>query len=412
LEEVKCEKESHISMHVAGEAKQRQSLGKSRRHSSCHTNEFFINLSAIEANLRTMQQRLGRKTRIMPIVKAFAYGTNPIVLARFLERKGIDIFGVSFINEGIVLRKAGIKASIFAINGFANEAKKAVEWGLQIGISDLSLAKALASEAVHERKIVKVHLNVNTGMNRLGCCPQEALKLAEWISASKGLRLEGIMTHFACAENPLEDVFTNRQVKLFDEVITTIESRGIEIPWKHAANSSAATRFFFPQYNMARIGLALFGLASSNAVKISLELTPALTLQSWIAGIHNCKKGETVSYGRHYTIEKETQTIAVLPIGYFDGIHRHFSGKGYVLVRGQKASMVGSICMDSLMVDVSGIENVTLGEPVILFGEDNQGNQLPAEELAAHGNSIVHELITCLGPRIERVFIYEEESKP
>lgn len=159
---------------------------------------------------------------------------------------------------------------------------------------------------------------------------------------------------------------------------------------------------------MARIGLAVYGLHPSPATKKAAELRLALSLISRIVGINVCKKGETISYGRTYSVHREKQRIAVLPIGYFDGLHRNYSGKSAVIIRGQKAPMVGKICMDFMMVDVTDIPNASPGDPVLIFGEDEYGHYLSPEELAARGDSIIHELITCLGPRIQRIFVHEE----
>lgn len=225
------------------------------------------------------------------------------------------------------------------------------------------------------------------------------------------LILEGAMTHFACSDNPDDDAFTFQQSHKFDEVIALLKSHGINPKWVHAANSSAVMRFDFPQYNMVRIGLAVYGLYCSEAVKKAMDLRLALTLVSRVVGLNVCKVGDTISYGRSYKVEKEEQKIAVLPIGYFDGLHRNYSGKGYVIIRGQKAPMVGKICMDFMMVDVTDIANVSIGDSVLIFGEDEYGQYLPPENLALQGDSIVHELITCLGPRIQRIFVHEESNQ-
>jgi alanine racemase/UDP-N-acetylmuramoyl-tripeptide--D-alanyl-D-alanine ligase len=411
FEKVKSQIKPNDTLVIKGERKKPLDWITKKFQGSISTNQCFINLAAIGTNLCIIRKKAGPKTRIMPIIKASAYGTDNLMMTKFLESQGIDIFGVSYVDEGIALRKAGIKKSLFTINAAAYEAKKAVDSNLEIGVSDTSLIKALADEAECQKKVIKVHLHVDTGMSRLGCRKEEALALAKDIASIPFLKLEGIMTHFAAAESPKEDPFTLMQIKQFDHVISSIEKHGISIPWKHAANSSALMRFELPQYNMARVGLALYGLTPSPAAKESLELKLALSLQSRIVGINLCKKGETVSYGRNYTIEKDHQKIAVVPIGYFDGMHRHYSGKCKVIIHGQTAQMVGNICMDYLMVDISDIPYASIGDPVLIFGEDEHGNYLSPEDLAVQGNSIAHELITCLGPRIQRVFIHEETSQ-
>lgn len=373
-------------------------------HGSIATSLCSINLAAIETNIRTLRQKLPAKTRLMATVKANAYGTHDALVAKFLARQGIDILGVSYVDEGIALKKAGAPQDIFVLNAAPFEVAKAVEWGLEIGVSEPAIIHALALEAEKQNTIIKVHLHVDTGMSRFGCRPQEALTLAQRIQGLPFLSLDGIMTHFASADNPAHDAFTHEQARLFDSVIANILKHGINLPWRHAANSSGVMRFNFPQYNMARIGLALFGLGAAEPH----ALKPAVSLTSKVVGINRCRKGDTVSYGRRYTVAKEEQTLAVIPVGYYDGFHRSYGVSGSVLIRGKRAPIAGSICMDYLMADVTEIPEACMGEEVLLFGEDTYGNYLSPDEVATRSNTIVYELITCLGPRIQRVFLHDE----
>jgi alanine racemase/UDP-N-acetylmuramoyl-tripeptide--D-alanyl-D-alanine ligase len=375
---------------------------------SIANNQCVINLAAIQANLALIRKRLPDGTRLMVIVKALAYGTDEVRMAKFLANCEIDILGVSYVDEGVALRRAGVRQAIFSINATPYETTKVVKWDLEVGVSDSQLITALAKEAAHHQKRIKVHLHVNTGMGRFGCRPEEACELAHHIHSLPSLELEGLMTHFACAEDPREDDFTRQQIACFDSIIAELREQGLVIKWVHAANSSGSLRFHLPQYNMVRLGLAVYGLYVSEAAKTALDLRLALSLTSRIVGINICKKGETISYGRRYRVSREMQKIAVLPIGYFDGLHRHYSEKAHVLIRGQQAPMVGNICMDYMMVDVTDIPHVAVGDKVLIFGEDEFGFYLSPEELASSGDSIIHELMTCLGPRIQRIFVYEE----
>lgn len=396
---------------IKGEKKQSlDTLTEAFNDSICN-NQCIINLAAIQANIETLRYKLAKGTRLMVMVKALAYGTDEVRMAKFLTTCGVDILGVSYVDEGVVLKRAGVKQSIFVINAAVYEASKVVKWGLEVGVSDKTLIEAIASEAARQNKKIKVHLHVDTGMSRFGCRPEEALGMARIIVDCPSLEFEGIMTHFACADNPEDDHFTLKQSQTFDRTIQDIQLAGIPLPWKHAANSAGVLRFNFPQYNMVRIGLAVYGLYSSESTRQGLELRLALSLISRIVGINSCNKGETISYGRSYIVERDRQRIAVLPIGYFDGLHRTYSGKGHVIIRGQKAPMVGKICMDFMMVDVTEIPNANVGDSVLIFGEDEYGQYLSPEDLATRGDSIVYELITCLGPRIQRIFVYEEAHK-
>lgn len=394
---------------IKGDKKEPLDILTAAFNDSICTNQCLINLAAIEANITSLRSSLAPNTRIMVMVKALAYGTNDIRISKFLANCGIDILGVSYVDEAVALKRAGVMQSIFVINAALYEAAKVVKWDLEVGVSEITLIEALSREAVLHHKQVKVHLHVDTGMSRFGCRLEDALELAREIEKHPHLILEGIMTHFASADDPASDSFTISQAEHFEETIQLLKNNGFNIPWQHAANSSGVLRFTFSQFNMVRVGLAVYGLYTSDAAK-TIDLRLAISLVSRIVGINTCKTGETISYGRSYTVNRDRQRIAVLPIGYFDGIHRNYSGKGTVLIRGQKAPMVGKICMDFMMVDITDIPYAAIGDPVLIFGEDDYGHYLSPEDLATSGDSIIHELITCLGPRIQRIFILEEAS--
>lgn len=379
-------------------------------HESINSSLCQINLAAIEHNIKILRKKIPPRTRMMVMVKAFAYGTDAFRIAKFLTTCGIDIIGVSYVEEGIALKKAGIKQDIFVLNAADYEVEQLVKWDLEIGVSSKDLIEHLAKEAKTQNKRIKVHLHIDTGMSRFGCRKEEALELAKLITAFPSLELEGVMTHFASADDVSEDTFTLSQAADLNAVIAELKKEGIDPKWKHAANSAGVLRFSFPEFNMVRVALAIYGLQPT-VEKEKNHLRLAVSLFSRIAGINICKKGDTISYGRTYLVEEEEKRVAVIPIGYFDGLHRNYSGRGSVLIRGKKAPMIGKICMDFMMVDVTHIPEVKVGDPVLIFGEDDHGHYLSPEELALQGNSISHELITCLGPRIQRFFIYEESHQ-
>lgn len=411
LDHIKLIAKNGDAILIKGDKKQSLDKLMTTVNDSISTNQCLINLAAIQSNVASIRNKMVPNTRLMIMVKAEAYGTDSLRLATFLKSCNIDIFGVSYIDEGVALRSSGIQEAIFALNSAPYEVCKVVKWDLEVGVSDRDVIEALALEAEKFEKIIKVHLHVDTGMSRLGCRPEEALTLCKIIQSFRSLKLEAIMTHFACADNPDEDTFTLRQIGVFNQTLKTIAEAGIQPPYTHACNSSAMMRFPELNYNMARIGLAIYGLYPSEATKLCLDLKLAISLTSRIVGINRCMAGETISYGRSYTVERDNQLIAVVPVGYFDGLHRNYSGKGYAIIRGKKAPMVGTICMDFMMLDVTDIPLVSIGDTVLIFGEDEYGNYLSPEELASSGNSIIHELITCLGPRIQRIFIYEEAKQ-
>jgi Alr-MurF fusion protein len=367
-----------------------------------------INLAAIRSNIEMIRAKLKPNTRMMVMVKALAYGTDDIRISHFLQSCGVDILGVSYVDEGVSMRKMGVQQSIFAIHSSENEMKKAARWNIEAGICTPQQIIAAIEAAKEQKVVIKVHLHVDTGMKRFGCRPDDALALAESIANSPYLKLEGIFTHFCVADNPSQDEFTLEQARILTATIDTLAAHGIHPTYRHACSSAASIRFDFNQFNMVRIGLATYGFHSSESTVPLLDLRPALSLISRIVGFNEGEAGDTVSYGRTYVIHQPKARIAILPIGYFDGLHRAYSGKGEVLIRGQQARMVGRICMDYMMVDVTHIPEASIGDQVLLFGEDELGGYLPPEKLAASGGSIVYELMTCLGPRIQRLFIYDE----
>lgn len=377
-------------------------------HGSLLTSQCTINLAAIKHNLELLRRNLPPKTRMMPIVKAGAYGTQERMLARFFEECGIDILGVAHVDEGISLKRSGARQAIFCIHSAPYEAEKVVNWSLEVGVSSMGCIKHLIDAAQPKNAVVKVHLHVDTGMARFGCRPEEALTIARAIHAHPNLHLEGIMTHFVAADDPNHDAFTIEQAGRLTRVINEIEADGIPIPWRHAANSSATQRLDFPEFNMVRIGLAMYGLVRTVETRLSSQLRLALSLTTKLAGINFINKDETVGYGRRWKSESDSR-IGVIPIGYYDGLHRQYSNKAQVMIRGKKVPLVGSICMDYCMCDLSSVPEAEIGDTVLIFGEDDAGHYLAPSELASSGGTIVHELITCLGPRVHRIFIDEEK---
>jgi len=375
-------------------------------------NQVIINLAAIQANLEAIRKKIGPNKRLMVVAKALAYGTDDVRLSKFLPSVGIDIIGLSYVDEGVQMRKAGITQDLFVLNAAPYEAAKAVKWNLEVAVYDLTLIKLFEEEARLQNKVVKMHLHIDTGMCRFGARGGDITAIAEYIHKSPYLILEGLMTHLAVADDPDEDAFTHTQIARLKATLNQLHAMNIFPNHVHAANSSGAIRFDLPFCNMVRVGLAAYGLHTSPATRDLIDLKPAISLVSRIVGFNYPLPGDTVSYGRRFAISRENARIAVLPIGYYDGLHRHYSMKSSVLIRGQKAPMVGTICMDYMMVDVSHIPEAAIGDTALIFGEDEEGKYLPPEELAAAGNSVPHELITCLGPRIRRLFIYDEALRP
>lgn len=352
----------------------------------------FIDLSAIEHNISLIRTHLHPGTHLMAMVKAVGYGTDARLMSTFLESCGIQWLGVSLVDEGISLKQQGVSQNIFCLNVAPYEIRKAVKADLQVGVDSADIIEALQSESARLNKQTFVHLHVDTGMNRFGCRPEQAAERAQQIRQSPNLLLNGVFSHYASADDPSQDTFTNTQNHRLEAALQAIGN----VPYVHVANSAGALRHGTP-YNMVRIGLAMYGCYPG--------LRPALTLTSRIAGITECPAGDTVSYGCTHQLKKNSR-LAVIPIGYADGLHRRYE-KSSLLIRGQPPPIIGHICMDYCIVDITHIPNTQIGDPVLIFGADEFGHHLPIQQFAQSGQSTIHELMSTLGPRIRRVFLLD-----
>ncbi|SCA64348.1 Alanine racemase [Chlamydiales bacterium SCGC AB-751-O23] len=364
-----------------------------------------INLEKITSNLHLIQNHIGHNTRIMPVLKSEGYGTCNITLANHLYKLGIDIIGLAFLHEAITLRNAGIKQNIFLINITPDEVSSAINYGFEVGISRLDSLKNLKNSAKKQKKQAKVHIHINTGMCRFGCSSSEALELFKLSSNSPFVEIKGVFSHFASSSKADDDEFSRTQIKRFEAFIQKITQQGLpKPPYYHISNSSGILRFPNETFNMVRLGLSMYGIHTSSASQGILPLENALTLKAKLIHIRRCSAGDTVSYGRHFLVEKE-MLIGVISLGYSDGLHLNYSQQSYVFINGQKAPYIGKICMDCFMIDLSRVPESKIGDEAIIFGEDRHGNTLSPENFARKGKSIPHELISCLGPRIFRKFI-------
>ena len=371
-------------------------------------NYLSVHLNAIRSNI----EKIRDNREAMLMLKAQGYGSDSPLLARHLNSFGYDYFGLAHTSEAISLKRAGIKGRFFVLHAMPEEAKEIVSLSLEPAISDLEILQALIEETERQEKEIKVHLHVDTGMSRFGCRPEEALKLAQEIQKHPLFHFEGIMTHLACAENPAQDPFSQKQIQVFESLLEKLLDFNITPRYVHALNTSASIRFKNWPSNLVRIGLGMFGISPSNKVQETLSLKAALSLQSKIVAIKDCKKGETISYGRNYQVEKENEQIAIIPLGYFDGMHQKYSGKGRLVVDGQPLAMVGSICMDFMMLNISDLPGLKTLQNVLIFGSDDAGHFRSIENFANEIGASVYELISCLGPRIQRVFVEEDKKSP
>lgn len=367
--------------------------------------QLLVSLDAVEHNLATLSSRLPADTRLMPMVKANGYGTDICQMATTAFDWGADIVGVAYVSEAQQLRDYGITGDIFICQPNADEFPQAVDLGVHMAVMSASQIDALNTEAAKQERSITVHLKINSGLNRFGCAAEDALELAQMIDAAPQLHFDGVMTHFASADDPYEDSFTLQQVATFDRCIAELEKQGLSPKWRHAANSAGILRFQLPQYNMARPGIACLGIPPSAAAQGIADLKVATELHTRIVHINLCHPGDTVSYARSYRCSRPLERIAAIPVGYADGIHWSYRNKGYVLIGNSKAPLVGNICMDSCLIDITNIPHAQVGDTVTIIGND-----LPPTQLANQWGTIPYQILVGLGARIHRKFIKEGKA--
>ncbi len=359
-----------------------------------------ISLGAISSNLDKVRLKVGKR-KILAVIKASAYGHGAVPVAKILISKGVDMFGVATVGEGIELRAAGITHPIVVLSGIAHdEIDELLNYNLAPVVYNLSIAKYISGESRKRNKITDVHIKVDTGMGRLGIIAEESINVIKEISELEGLRLEGIMTHFADADLSDKE-YARFQLKRFNDAIDGLKKFGINIPLVHAANSAAILTFEQSYFDMVRPGIMLYGYPPSDHID-NAGLIPALTLKTKILALKRVPAGTPISYGRTF-VTKRDSVISMLPIGYADGYSRMLSNKGEVLVRGKRVPVVGRVCMDMTMADVTDIPDADEADEVVLIGK--QGREyITAEDLAKKVGTIPYEILCSISSRVQRVY--------
>jgi alanine racemase len=359
-----------------------------------------VDLDAVVGNFRRIQAAVA-PAEVMPVVKAFGYGVDAVRVALALQHAGAAHFAVAYPDEGVALRERGIVRPILVQNIVPGEAEKLVARGLSAQVSDLAQLRFLEAEAQRQRRSVRLHLKIDTGMGRAGCRPEDALAVAQAIVASEWLVLDGLMTHFSASDDPGSDAFTEQQIARFEAVRTQLATQGIAPRWTHASNSAAIARFPEATYDLVRTGLALFGY-SRVAERRALGQQPALTLTTRVVSVKTLPPGETVGYGRTFAIGDTPRRIAVVALGYSDGYPWSLSNRGVMRIGAHRVPVVGRVCMDVTMLDVTDVPGVEAGDPVVVFGPGPDDPSLL--DLAERAGTIPYEMLARLSPRIRRVF--------
>ena len=365
--------------------------------------EADIDLDAIYNNILNIKNILKSNTKVMVVVKDDGYGHGAIAIAKKINNI-VDGYGIATVEEGIELRKARILKNILIL-GYTSplQYQEILNHNITPTIFDYRSAEQLNKEANKQQKSIAIHIKIDTGMNRLGFpCNKKSIDEILKISKLDGIKIEGIFSHFASADET-DKTFTYEQLEKFSQVISLLENEDLYIPIKHISNSAGIIDIPEANLDLVRCGIATYGLYPSKDVnKTNIELIPAMRLKTHVSHVKTVDQGVGVSYGSTYITNKETK-IATIPVGYGDGYPRNLSSKARVLIRGQYAPIIGRICMDQFMVDVSDLTEVKQGDVVTLIGKDGD-ECITVEELAELSGTFNYEFICNLGKRIPRLY--------
>jgi len=351
-----------------------------------------INIKIFKNNIKEIQKLVGDNVTIMPIIKANAYGTY--INTELDIIKDFKIVGVANVSEGIDLRKIGFKNDIFVLNQpFISEIDKIIDNNLIVGVSSNSFIEALKEK----NKKIKIHIEIGTGMGRTGINPNRALEFTQKILENKNIIIDGIYTHLSSADVDYE--YTNSQLQSFDYAINEIKKL-VNVRYIHSSASNGIINFPNSHYNLVRPGIIIYGYPSSFDTYEKINIKPICTLKSRIIFLKHVPKNTSIGYGRSFITNKD-MVIATIPLGYADGIKRSLSNNGYVLINGKKANIIGNICMDSFMVDVTDIDDVKTNDTVYIW--DNK--EITVEDISHKINTINYEIISTISARVPRKFI-------
>ena len=357
-----------------------------------------IHLPNLRHNYTFLRNQLSANTKLLAVVKAFGYGSDAVEVAKCLVAQGVDYLGVAYVHEGVALRKAGITTPILVLHPQLPNLDALIEYKLEPSVYGQRILDALLSK-IKESNVshYPVHLKFNTGLNRLGFNPKDATALLELFKDNAlWLLLQGVYSHLAASDDEGESAFTKTQLKTFSEIVAVFSPTHPKTTF-HVLNTSGVLHFPEAQYNMVRTGISLYGYG--NHPSVDAQLKPVLRLRTVISQIHTLEEGDTLGYNRAFVANAKTKT-ATLPLGHADGIGRIYgNGKGYVMINGQQANILGNVCMDMIMVDVTSI-NCQEGDEVVVVGPDAS-----AENVANAAGTISYELITGLSHRIQRKVI-------
>jgi alanine racemase len=361
-----------------------------------------IDLGALAHNLGQVRRRLEPSCQIIAIVKADAYGHGAGAVARALEAQAVARFGVATLDEGIALREAGIRSSILLLGAlFPEQFADVAAHNLTPVLYEQALAEEFAKHLEGRSEPYAVHLKIETGMGRLGLEPEDVAALLQSPAFRGPLKAEGLMTHLADSDNA-DPAYTTAQLERFRAVIRYAQTEKLSLPLIHAANSGAILGHPEARFTAVRPGIMLYGYHTSTHMNPAPDLRPVLSWTTRVAQVRKLKPGESTSYNRTYVVRRPSR-IAVLPLGYADGYSRLLSNKGAVLVNGKRAPVVGRVCMDMTLADVTDIPGVSAGTDVTVIGQQ-EDQQITATDLAAWQGTISYEVLCGIGNRVRRIY--------
>ncbi len=350
-----------------------------------------IDLNNFKYNISQIKELVGDNVNIMPVIKASGYGTY--INQRLDVINDFDIVAVATVDEGVYLRNLGYEKEIFVLNQpYEDEIEKIIKYNIVVGISSYSFAEKLGNTG----KDIKVHVEIGTGMGRTGVHPYKIDKYLN--SLASNVKVEGIYTHFSSAD--IDDEYTHKQLESFKAAVSTAKEILGEIKYIHSAASNAILNYPESHFNLVRPGIIIYGYPAADDTLQKIDIKPIAKLKARVTFLKTVKEGTSIGYSRSYITTKETK-VATIPIGYADGFRRDFSNGWEVLIRGKKVPIIGKVCMDSFMADVTDIEDVEVGDEVIIWDNEN----ITLEQLAEKCNTINYEIMSTIGPRVPRKFM-------
>jgi len=362
-----------------------------------------VNLEALAFNVRNIKSKLGNRVELLAVVKADAYGHGAYEVSKAVLKNGAGCLGVALLEEGMELREKGIKAPILILYPeFYGREKRIIEYNLQSVVTDFDFVSNLHREANKQKRVAEVYLKIDTGMRRYGIEPALALDFVKKIKKLKNIKLKGVLSQFSTTEDKDKD-FAEIQLYLFKKTVKQLEKQNGGRLIRSIANSAALLELPQSYFDQVRVGILIYGIYPSPELPKKVKVKPVMSLKSKILQIREVDKGVAVGYGRSFITKRRTK-IGTIPLGYADGYPRLLSNRGEVLVKGKKVPIIGRVCMDAFMVDLTFIPKIKIGEEVVLLGKQGKG-KIDAHQIGEWAQSLSYETISRMGKRLPRVYL-------